>query len=206
MPFRDRFEVRPGGVATDAATGERVFDQLVDAAESGSEGGFWLYHFDSPADDTDSEDIPKLGYARIFTVNFQPPDGSPVVPTDFIINTGFYLTPDSVFVRRLLAALNDGQASLMFATTAPEDGDAVAGDAVAVRVEGAPTDTVHFAYRRAGSAEAFTYLGGATNREAVASFAWNTLDLPDDDYELAALYTEDDGAHRHVRLDRGEGG
>ena len=27
----------------------------------------------------------------------------------------------------------------------------------------------------------------------MASFAWNTLDLPDDDYELVALYTEDDG-------------
>ena len=59
---------------------------------------------------------------------------------------------------------------------------------------GAPTDTVHFAYRLAGPPEEpFTYLGAATNREAVASFAWDTLDLPDDDYELVALYTEDDG-------------
>ena len=28
----------------------------------------------------------------------------------------------------------------------------------------------------------------------MASFSWDTLDLPDDDYELVALYTEDDGA------------
>ena len=41
--------------------------------------------------------------------------------------------------------------------------------------------------------EPFTYLGAATNREALASFTWDTLDLPDEDYELAALYTEDDG-------------
>ena len=67
------------------------------------------------------------------------------------------------------------------------------GDVVDVTVTGAPTDTVHFAYRPAGSSEAFTYLGAATNREGIASFAWDTLDLPDDDYELVALYTEDEG-------------
>ena len=58
---------------------------------------------------------------------------------------------------------------------------------------GAPADAVHFAYRPAGSSEAFTYLGAATNRAGVASFAWDTLGLPDDDYELVALYTEDEG-------------
>ena len=191
--FPDRFEFRRAGISRDIATGELVFDQLVAAAESGPEGGYWLYHFDSPVDDTDSEDIPKLGYARVFTTNIMLPDGN-TLPTDFIINSGFYLTPDSVFVQRLLGALDDGQVSIMFGITAPEDGDAVAGDAVTITVEGAPTDTVHFAYRLAGLAEEpFTYLGAATNREAMASFAWDTLDLPDDDYEVAALYTEDDG-------------
>ena len=190
--FPDRFEFRQGGVARDVATGELVFDQLVAAAESGPEGGFWLYHFDSPVDDTDSEDIPKLGYARIVTANIPLPDGS-ILQSDFIINTGFYLTSDSVYVRRLLGALGDGQASIMFAVTAPGEGDAVEGS-VAVMVEGAPTDTVHFVYRLAGAADQpFTYAGAATNREAMASFAWDTLELPDDDYELAALYTEDDG-------------
>ena len=190
--FPDRFELRQGGVATDVATGELVFDQLIAAAESGPEGGFWLYHFDSPIDDTDSEDIPKLGYARIFTVDIPLPDGR-TLPTDFIINSGFYLNPDSVFVRRLLGALDDGQTSIMFGITTPDDGDAV-DDVVDVTVMGAPTDAVHFAYRLAGATdEPFTYAGAATNREAVASFAWDTLGLPDDDYELAALYTEDDG-------------
>ena len=78
--------------------------------------------------------------------------------------------------------------------TTPEDGDAVAGDAVAVSVMGAPTDTVNFAYRLTGLPdEPYTYAGAATNREVVASFTWDTLDLPADDYELVALYTEDDG-------------
>ena len=179
--FPDRFELRRGGITRDAATGELIVEQLIAAAESGPEGGFWLYHFDNPADDTDSADIPKVGYARVFAGGH------------LIINSGFYLTSDSVFVQRILDALEEGQTSIMFGMTAPEDGDVVAGDAVDVTVLGAPTDAVHFAYRPAGSPEAFTYLGAATNREAAASFAWDTLDLPDDDYELVALYTEDDG-------------
>ena len=44
--FPDRFELRQGGIARDVATGELVVDQLVAAAESGPEGGYWLYHFD----------------------------------------------------------------------------------------------------------------------------------------------------------------
>ena len=179
--FPDRFELRRGGISRDAATGELIVEQLIAAAESGPEGGFWLYHFDNPADDTDSADIPKLGYARVFAGGH------------LIINSGFYLTSDSVFVQRILDALEEGQTSIMFGMTAPEDGDVVAGDAVDVTVLGAPADAVHFAYRPAGSPEAFTYLGAATNREAAASFAWDTLDLPDDDYELVVLYTEDDG-------------
>ena len=191
--FPDRFEFRRGGIARDVATGELVVEQLIAAAESGPEGGFWLYHFDNPADDTDSAETPKVGYARLFTYLHRGSDGR-VIPTDYIINSGFYLTPDGVFVQRLLAALEDGQASVLFGITTLEEGDVVSGDAVAVSVMGAPTDAVHFAYRRAGmSDDSFTYLGAATNRDAMASFAWDTLDLPDDDYELVALYTEDDG-------------
>ena len=82
----------------------------------------------------------------------------------------------------------------MFGITTPEDGGVVAGDDEAISVTGAPTETVYFAYRLAGLAdEAFTYLGAATNRDGVASFTWDTLDLPDDDYQLVALYTEDEG-------------
>ncbi|MCY4514454.1 MAG: hypothetical protein OXC69_04875 [Candidatus Tectomicrobia bacterium] len=191
--FPDRFEFRLGGIARDAATGELIVDQLIAAAESGMEGGFWLYHFDDPADDTVSADVPKVGYARVFTGQIPLPDGS-TLSMDVIVNSGFYLTSDSEFVQRLLESLEDGQTSILFGITTPEDGDVVAGDAVAVSVTGAPTDTVHFAYRPAGlPEEEFTYLGAAANRATVASFSWNTLDIPDDDYELVALYTEDDG-------------
>jgi len=88
--FPDRFEYRRGGISRDAVTGELIVEQLIAAAESGPEGGFWQYHFDNPADDTDSADIPKVGYARVFTVNIPQSDGS-TAPTDFIINSGFYL-------------------------------------------------------------------------------------------------------------------
>ena len=89
--FPDRFELRYGGIARDIATGELVVDQLIAAAESGPEGGFWEYYFDNPADDTDSADIPKVGYARVFTARIPVPDGR-TVPRDFIINSGFYLS------------------------------------------------------------------------------------------------------------------
>ena len=191
--FPDRLELRRGGINRDVATGELVFEQLVAAAESSPEGGFWLYYFDSPADDTDSAQIPKVGYAREFVRTTTTADGSEI-RTNLIIASGFYLTSDSEFVQRILEALEDGQMSMMFGFTTHDDGDTAAGDAVALSVTGAPTDTVHFAYRLAGlSEEAFTYLGAASNREGVASFTWNTLDLQDDDYELVALYTEDGG-------------
>ena len=188
--FPDRFELRRGGISRDVATGELVFDQLVAAARSSDEGGFWLYHFDNPVDDTDSAQVPKVGYA----IEFTRTTGS--TSTRLIIASGFYLTADGEFVQRILDALDDEQSSMMSLMTTPEDGDVVEGNAVAISVMGAPSDieTVHFAYRLAGMPdEAYTYLGAATNREGVADFDWNTLDLPDDDYELVALYTEDEG-------------
>ncbi len=93
--FPDRFEQRRGGISRDAVTGELIVEQLIAAAESGPAGGFWQYHFDNPADDTDSADIPKVGYARVFTAHLPRPDGS-AVPFDFIINSGFYLTAEAV--------------------------------------------------------------------------------------------------------------
>ena len=63
--FPDRFEFRPPGFFRDAFTGELVYDQMVAAATSSPEGGFWTYGFDDPTDDSDREDIPKVGYARL---------------------------------------------------------------------------------------------------------------------------------------------
>ena len=93
--FPDRFENRRGGISRDVVTGELIVDQLLAAAESGPEGGFWQYNFDNPADDTDSADIPKVGYARIFTAHIPLPDGR-TVSTDLIINSGFYLSSDGL--------------------------------------------------------------------------------------------------------------
>ena len=88
--FPDRFELRQAGISRDIATGEVIFDQLIAAAESSPEGGFWEYYFDNPADDNDSVEVPKVGFARIFTGSFQRRDGTEF-PISFVINSGFYL-------------------------------------------------------------------------------------------------------------------
>ena len=99
--FPDRFELRPSGIATDAATGERVVDQLIRAAYSSPEGGFWQYYFDNPADDADSVDVPKVGYARVVTTDLSLPNGI-VITKDYIVNSGFYLSPGAVELRGVL--------------------------------------------------------------------------------------------------------
>ena len=99
--FPDRFELRPPGVSRDAVTGELIINQLNAAAASGPEGGFWNYHFDNPTDDTDSADIPKVGYAREFSGEVLRPDGS-YLPFSFIINSGFYRIPGDVSAVRLM--------------------------------------------------------------------------------------------------------
>ena len=87
--FPDRLELRPPGISRDAVTGELIIDQINAAATSGPEGDFWNYHFDNPTDDTDSAEVPKLGYAREFTGELQRADGS-LLPFSFIIGSGFY--------------------------------------------------------------------------------------------------------------------
>ena len=94
--FPDRFELRPL-IATvrDVVTGELILPQVIEAAKSNPEGGFVEYYFDDPADDTDSADIPKVGYAREFTGELIL--GERVVPLHFIIGSGFYgRAPDVV--------------------------------------------------------------------------------------------------------------
>ena len=95
--FPNRFELQPL-VATvrDVVSGHLVLPQVIEAAASSPEGGFVEYYFDDPTDDTDSADIPKVGYAREFAGEIQRPDGS-VVPTHYVIGSGFYgRAPDVV--------------------------------------------------------------------------------------------------------------
>ena len=88
--FPDRFEWRPL-VATvrDAVTGWLILPQVIEAAKSSPEGGFVEYYFDDPTDDTDSADIPKVGYAREFTTTIGRPDGT-AFTLDLIVGSGFY--------------------------------------------------------------------------------------------------------------------
>ena len=93
--FPDRFELRPL-IATvrDVVTGELILPQVIEAAKSNPEGGFVEYYFDDPTDDTDSADIPKVGYAREFKGELIL--GERVVPLHFIIGSGFYGRDDVV--------------------------------------------------------------------------------------------------------------
>ena len=85
----DRFELRPlVGIARDGVTGELILPQVLEAAKSSPEGGFVEYFYDDPADDTDSADIPKVGYAREFRNEFD--FGQGVVTLHFIVGSGFY--------------------------------------------------------------------------------------------------------------------
>ena len=87
--FPNRLELQPPGITRDNVTGELVFDQLVAAATSSPEGGFWEYHFDDPTDERDDAGVPKVGFARVFTGEFQRADGADF-PIDIIVASGFY--------------------------------------------------------------------------------------------------------------------
>ncbi len=100
--FPDRFEYRPGGISRDVVTGELIVDQVIAAANSSPDGGFWQYHFDDPADDTDSADIPKVGYARVFSGVVPGTNGT---TAHFIINSGFYLSTPEVIAARQNSAV-----------------------------------------------------------------------------------------------------
>ena len=95
--FPDRFEIRPlVPTVRDAVTGKLVMLQVIDAATSSPEGGFVEYHFDDPSDDTDSADIPKVGYAREYSGTILRPDGTRA-PYTLVIGSGFYPTsPEGV--------------------------------------------------------------------------------------------------------------
>ena len=124
--FPDRFEYRPlTPTVRDAVTGELILPQVIEAAKSSPEGGFVQYYFDDPGDDTDSADIPKLGYAREFAGKIQRPDGS-TIPVAFIVGSGFYLSSPSVVAARQNAVVKSVLPQVMRAMTAGTV-DAVSG-------------------------------------------------------------------------------
>ena len=85
----DLLELRPlVGITRDGVTGELILPQVIEAAKSSPEGGFVEYYWDDPADDSDRADVPKVGYARQYTGEFDA--GERVIPINFIIGSGFY--------------------------------------------------------------------------------------------------------------------
>ena len=81
--FPHQFEfVVARGEYIDAVTGEPIFPQIIEAAQSDPEGAFVEYHFDDPGDDSDSADIPKTAFVRMHTY--------PGFPLPFIFGSGFY--------------------------------------------------------------------------------------------------------------------
>ena len=78
----------------DAVTGKLVLPQVIAAAKSSPEGGFVEYYWDDPSDNTDSADIPKVGYAREVVARVTSSDGS-VDDIRVIIGSGFYLSSDT---------------------------------------------------------------------------------------------------------------
>ena len=145
--FPNRFELRPlVPTQRDAVTGELILPRVLEAARSSPEGGFVQYHFDDPADDSDSADIPKVGYAREFTASVPRPDGTRF-PTTFIVGSGFYLSDPGVVAARENTVVESVLPQIMRAMTAGTV------DAVSSRIERAASGTA--------PAEAFS-LGGVS--------------------------------------------
>ncbi|MYF24697.1 MAG: autotransporter outer membrane beta-barrel domain-containing protein [Nitrospira sp. SB0678_bin_10] len=98
--FPDQFELRPlVPTVRDVVTGKLVLPQVLEAASSSPEGGFVEYYFDDPDDDTDSADIPKLGYAREFTRTTSAADGTEI-STHLVIGSGVYLRASEPVARQ----------------------------------------------------------------------------------------------------------
>ncbi len=175
--FPNKFELRPPGITRDAITGELVWDLLLAAATSSPEGGFWEYHFDDPNDDTDSADIPKLGYSREFKGSIQTADGK-VVPLNIIAGSGFY--------GRAPVVVPDGPFTQVEATVM---GDAVEGLTVAFArsIAGQPADYAYSAVTDANGSLSLTisnadgvngyYTARASNASGEIVGQWHSIPL-----------------------------
>ncbi len=169
--FPDRFEFRPlVPTVRDAVTGEFVLSQVIEAAQSNrEEGGFVEYYFDDPTDDTDSADIPKVGYARIFADQFPRVDGS-TGSVNFIIGSGFYGSAPEVGAAGRNAVVESVLPQVMRAMTASTV------DAVSSRIERATSDSA--------PAAGFSLGGASTLSDALLA---NRHALANDRFDLGRL-------------------
>ena len=186
--FPDRYELRPL-VATvrDAVTGELILPQVIEAAKNNPEGGFVEYYFDDPTDDTDSADIPKVGYAREFKGSLQIADGR-VVPLNIIVGSGFYgRAPDGVST--------DPRTEVEATVT----GDAVEGLTVefARSIAGQQPDYAHNAVTDANGALSLTissadgvsgyYTARASNADGETVGQWHSIPLNQNQRQVLEL-------------------
>ena len=127
--FPNRFENRPlTPTVRDAVTGEFILLQVIEAAKSSPDGGFVEYYFDDPNDDTDSADIPKVGYARKFDRQLPRRDGS-TAELSFVVGSGFYGTAPEAVAEGGNAVIESVLPQIMRAMTASTV------DAVSSRIE-----------------------------------------------------------------------
>ena len=199
--FPDRFELRPPGISRDVVTGELIADQIDAAAASGPEGGFWQYHFDNPTDDTDSADIPKVGYAFTSAGQLPRADGS-FLPTSYIFGSGFYRIPGDVSAAPLMET--EVEATVL--------GDAVEGLTVEFSraIAGHPPNYVWSAVSDANGHAALTvssvarrvsgyYQAQARNADGEIVGQWHSIPLNRDRRQVLELPL--DGAMRVVRVE-----
>ena len=185
--FPDRYELRPLiPTVRDAVTGELILPQVIEAAKSNPEGGFVEYYFDDPTDDTDSADIPKVGYAREFTGSLQIADGR-VVPLNIIAGSGFYGSAPVV---------PDGPYTVVEATVI---GDAVEGLTVefARSIAGQPADYAHNAVTDANGSLSLTissadgvsgyYTARAHNADGETVGQWHSIPLNQNQRQVLEL-------------------
>ena len=142
--FPDRYELKPlEPTVRDVVTGELVLEQVLEAASSSREGGFVEYYFDDPSDDTDSADIPKLGYAREFTRTTTAADGTEI-RTHLVIGSGVYLRAPETAATDPNAVVESVLPQMMRAMTASTV-DAVSSRIQQATSEAPPSREVSFA-------------------------------------------------------------
>ena len=186
--FPNRYELRPLiPTVRDAVTGKLILPQVIEAAKSNPEGGFVEYYFDDPTDDTDSADIPKVGYAREFKT--QTELGGRVVPYNFIIGSGFYGRAPEVVVPTEPHTVVE--ATVM--------GDAVEGLTVAFArsIAGQPADYAYSATTDANGALSLTissadgvsgyYTARARNADGETVGQWHSIPLNQNQRQVLEL-------------------
>ena len=104
--FPNKYELQvPTTTLRDQVTGKLILPQIIEAAQSGPEGGFVKYYFDDPADDSDSADVPKLTYAVQHVFRIQRPDGR-TIENALIFGAGIYLSDPEEDVPQIALAVD----------------------------------------------------------------------------------------------------